>query len=223
MGDWNLTSDPLEALREGDPRPFEAFVRSHARLLVAWFRRQGAGLHRAEDLTQDVFFKLHSNAARYVARERFGAYCMRVVRNLWIDDCRRRGARPATLSLDGEAGGSDGDGSGRSLAEALAPGAVRQGPTPALQPARRAENREADAALQLALQSLSPAHREAFDLAVLEGLAYPDISALLNVPVGTVKSRVFYALRRLRERLADAGVEDVDPDGGDAPSREERA
>ena len=39
MADWDLPQDPLLALREGDPGPFESFVRSHTRLLFAFFRR----------------------------------------------------------------------------------------------------------------------------------------------------------------------------------------
>ena len=100
MADWDLPQDPLLALREGDPGPFESFVRSHTRLLFAFFRRLGAGSHRAEDLTQETFLKLHEKAHRYIPQERFGAFCYRVARNVWIDDRRRQGVRPRGVSMD---------------------------------------------------------------------------------------------------------------------------
>ena len=210
MGDWNLSTDPLEALRDGDAAPFEAFVRSHARLLVAWFRRQGAGLHRAEDLTQDVFLKLHKSADRYVARERFGAYVLRAARNLWIDDCRRRGVRPTTLSLQGRPEDAPTD-----LGSTLAGDDLPKGPSAPVEPSRAAASNEGEEAVRRAVESLSPAHREVFELAVLEGLPYPDIARILDVPVGTIKSRVYYALRKLREVLESLGF-DPREDGGDA-------
>ena len=205
MGAWDLPKDPLEALRGGDSRPFEAFVRSHARLLVAWFRRHGAGLHRAEDLTQDVLLKLHRIAPRYEAQERFGSYCLRVARNLWIDDCRRRGVRPTTLSLDdsgSDAGSSSGASSNSSLANHLDPVNVRRGPSAPPLPPRQAEATEAERCLQQAIEELSSPHREVFELAVIEGLPYPDIAGLLDIPLGTVKSRVYYAMRKLRDAMA---------------------
>lgn len=208
MGDWDLGVDPLAALARGDRGPFEAFVRTHARVLVAWFRRQGAGLHRAEDLTQDVFLKLHSHAPRYRAEERFPAFCLRVARNVWIDDCRRRGVRPEGLSLE-----SARDPDRTALVEALGPERVRLGPRPAPSPVRGATLSESVERLRAALAELPVHHREVFELGAIEGLPYPEIAATLGVPVGTVKSRMFYAVRRLREVLGDGpdegGAEDA--------------
>ncbi|MFT5288541.1 MAG: RNA polymerase sigma-70 factor (ECF subfamily) [Planctomycetota bacterium] len=210
MGDWTFHTDPLKALQDGDRAPFEAFVRSHARLLVAWFRRQGAGLHGAEDLTQDVFLKLHKTAGRYLAQDRFGAFCLQIARNLWIDDCRRRGVRPAAISLEGRVGEDS-----ASLAETLHPEQIQSGPGGFPPPGRQAVVHEEDEHLRRAILELSPMHREVFDLAMMEGLPYPEISEVLGVPVGTVKSRVFYALRKLRELLGDKGVDPgVDPSVG---------
>ncbi len=193
MGDWDLPRDPLAALRDGNPGPFEDFVRTHARLLVAWFRRQGAGLHRAEDLTQDVMIKLHQHAPRYQPQERFTAYLFRVARNVWIDDRRRMGARPVGVSL--ERPSEDG-----------APRAMER-PTPRPGPVDQAADREGEARLRAALAELPEHHRAVFELGALEGLSYSEVGAILDIPVGTVKSRMFYAVRRLREALGEEGEE----------------
>jgi RNA polymerase sigma-70 factor (ECF subfamily) len=185
MADWDLSTDPLLALGQGDPGPFEAFVRTHARVFFAYFRRQGAGLHRAEDLTQEVFLKLFHHAPRYRAQERLPAFCFRVARNVWIDDRRR--ARHRALELRGE-----------DAPEELPEARDGAGPPEDVQA------REEEARLIALLDQLPDIHRAVFELGVLEELPYTDIAAILDVPVGTVKSRMFHAVRKLRHLAGDA-------------------
>ncbi len=179
MDRWLFARDPLLALQQGDPAPFEQFVRTHGRTLIAFFRQRGATPSRSEDLAQEVFLKLYQGAARYQPEERFNSYCFRVARNAWIDECRRSGARPESAQ-EGRAG---------ATAE---PAAEEVDPAAGLV----AEEEERD--LQRLLAGLPEAHRAVFELAVLGELGYAEIGALLGIPVGTVKSRMFYAVRRLR-------------------------
>ena len=190
MADWDLPRDPLAALGAGDPGPFEDFVRSYARRFYHYFRRLGAGPHRAEDLTQEVFLKLHERAHRYQPEKRFRAFCFSVARNQWIDDCRRRGVRPDGRSLEAAVGEP------RRAAES-------PGPRPAEDPFERAALRDEDRRVRAALEELGEGHRAVFELGVIEELPYPEIAEILDIPVGTVKSRMFHAVRKLRERLAD--------------------
>lgn len=195
--DWNLDTDPLEALRDGDPGPFEAFVPEGLATLTGFFRRKGAGHQAAEDLAQDVLMRLVQHANHYEPRERFGAYVFRVARNAWIDDRRRAGARPVLGAL----GGDDPDGPARPEPRDPAASATR--------PAELAD--EADR-VQRAVVQLSEAHREVFELGVVQELPYAEIGALLEIPVGTVKSRMFHALRALRGLLERPGAAALDPD-----------
>lgn len=183
MDRWKLPRDPLLALREGDPGPFEDLVRTHARTLVAFFRQRGATLGRAEDLAQDVFLKLFQSADRYQPEERFSAYVFRVARNAWIDECRRRGVRPEPTST---AGAED--------------------ELPALpeEPGARAVAGEEEERLLALIATLPETHRAVFELAVLGELGYEEIARQLGIPEGTVKSRMFYAVRRLRRAWAEA-------------------
>ncbi|MEX1023836.1 MAG: sigma-70 family RNA polymerase sigma factor [Planctomycetota bacterium] len=186
---WDSTdspNDPLAALRDGDPGPFEAFVVAHARRLVGFFRRRGASFEEAEDLTQDVLLKLHNSAASYRPRERFGAYVARVAQNQLIDARRRTGARLRPLSLDAD--GENGDSALDLEAEYHDP----------LEPL---SNTEQVARVREAVAGLSNAHQSVFELAIVEELSYAEIGELLGCPVGTVKSRVFHLVRLLRERL----------------------
>lgn len=189
MDRWQLARDPLLALQQDDAAPFEQFVATHARTLIAFFRQRGATRSRSEDLTQDVFLKLYQSASRYQAEERFNSYCFRVARNVWIDECRRSGARADRPREDGRG-------------ERLEPSA------PTLDPAADLQAAEEETHLRRLLGTLPEAHRAVFELAVLGELGYAEISALLDIPVGTVKSRMFYAVRRLRQAFdAQHGTE----------------
>lgn len=203
---WDDDGDPLAALRAGDPVPFEEFVRAEATTLFAFFQRLGADLHEAEDLTQDVFVKLYRTADRYAPSERFTAFCFRVARNAWIDRRRRVALRPRALGQ----GGAEDD-SRRAPGEAVVRseelGGVRREPAPSIPDALSVA--EDARRLRRALAELSEHHRVVFELGALQELSYAEVGSLLDVPVGTVKSRMFYALRRLRDLLAP----------GDQPAR----
>ena len=71
-------------------------------------------------------------------------------------------------------------------------------------PAARLEAAEESGRIRAAVAELSEAHRLVFDLGVLQGLAYSDISAALGIPVGTVKSRMFHAVHRVRDSLEES-------------------
>ena len=189
---WDLPTDPLAALRAGDPAPFESYVRASAERLAGFFRRQGASLEEAEDLTQDVFMKLHQNAPRYRPEERFRSFCLRVARNVWIDAQRRQSARPRPASLDQEL-----EDEGTAFGEALAAGLPS--------PAETAELREDALRMGLALAQLPEHHRLVFELGAVQELSYAEIGSILAIPVGTVKSRMFHAVRRLRELAPECG------------------
>jgi RNA polymerase sigma-70 factor (ECF subfamily) len=189
-GNWEAERDPLVALQAGDPTLFESFVRTEVSTLLSFFVHLGAERTEAEDLTQDVLVKLYKSATHYQPRAAFSSYALRVARNAWIDRRRRNAVRPGGASLD-DLSGAEGDGA--PLSERLEAPA-----SDVLAIAALAEDRQR---LQRAIAQLPPAHAAVFDLAVLRELPYAQISEALSIPVGTVKSRVFNALRKLREIL----------------------
>jgi RNA polymerase sigma-70 factor (ECF subfamily) len=200
-GTWDSERDPLAALRRGDSSLFEEFVRTETGTLLAFFLRQGAGSAEAEDLVQDVLLRLYDHSSSYEPRERFGAFAFRIARNAWIDRRRRIQARPAHRSLDA------GQGEG-GVADRLEDGAESAGEI-------LSRGEEADR-LRRALARLPEPHRLVFELGVLQELGYHDIAAALEIPVGTVKSRMFHAVRKLRRAL------EAEP-AGEGPAREEPA
>lgn len=204
FGSWDDDRDPLTALAQGDSTLFESFVEAEAASLVGFFQRQGASTADAEDLAQDVFVKLYQTAHNYQPRERFAAFCLRIARNAWIDRIRRSAVRPKPATGIGPASESasgpklgTGGGTTSKNREVIAAGAERSAPDTALQSEASEEARR----LHRALSRLSEHHRMAFELGVLQQLAYSEVSELMGIPVGTVKSRIFHAIRQLRTAL----------------------
>ncbi|TAH38448.1 MAG: sigma-70 family RNA polymerase sigma factor [Planctomycetota bacterium] len=175
--------DKLARFREGDAEAFAQLVAEMGPRLKGYFLRQGAQPATAEDLTQNVFLRTLQGKSRYHEEGRLEAYFLRIARNLWIDHRRRR--RPVVGDED------------LGVVEGMQAG-----------PVETAAVRDRAERLRAALRELDPDSHEILELAVLQRLAYRDVAAILEIPVGTVKSRVFYALRRLRQRLDGSGMEE---------------
>ena len=157
---------------------------SETRTFFLFFLRLGASKSEAEDLVQDLFLKLFSQAHRYQARERFAAFAFRVARNAWIDRTRRQRGDSGTPQAF-----SDGE------HEAASP------PPDPLESLARGEEKQR---FDRALRALSEGHRMVVELGVIQELPYSEIASLLGIPVGTVKSRMFHAVRKLREAVGSA-------------------
>lgn len=190
---WDGTQDPLAALRAGRPAPFEDFVRSETRTFLAYFVRLGATRSEAEDLAQETFLKLFrsaaaSSATSYDVRGQFAGYAFRVARNVWIDRLRRtRGAGPGPMGDVTETQAAVDHRLDRSEAT----------------PEEGLVQRESAEVVREAVASLSEGHRAVFELAVVEELPYAAISEALEIPLGTVKSRMHSAVARVRVALEE--------------------
>lgn len=143
----------------------------------------------ALDLTQEAFTKLYSSRASYDPGQPFLPWFHRILRNACFSFLRKRGqVRPKSLQgLDDE-----GDETVLDLAD---PG---PSPTAALEAADEQQ------VFQRALARLAPRDREILALRHFEELSYKEIAAALEIPEGTVMSRLFHARRRLRELLGPA-------------------
>ncbi|MEO2094029.1 MAG: RNA polymerase sigma factor [bacterium] len=185
--------DPLLALQGGDVTLFESFVRSESGRFLAFFRRLGARPSEAEDLVQDLFLKMFRHAHTYQPAGKFEAYAFRIAKNTWIDHQRRRAVRPFWRS-------------GQAEDDDRAPELCVRSDSPS--PGEAAERKEAARTVMDALATLSEGQRLVFELGVLQELPYAEISALLEIPEGTVKSRMHHALRKLRAAIEGLSPED---------------
>ena len=184
----------VERAAGGDAEAFEKlFVKYRQRVFaVAW--RLLHDQDTALDVVQDAFVRAYEQLEDLRGEARFFPWLRRIAVNLAIDRLRhaRRGVE---VSLDEQRVG-EGD------EEREEPAAVVKARAGAESPAQKAELSEFSAALSAALQKLSDSHRAVFMLHAAEGMSYKEIAEALDINIGTVMSRLFYARKRLQELLA---------------------
>ncbi len=161
---------------------FSAIVRRHQQPQLNFFLRSGVSSD-AEDLVQQTFLRLYRYRNRYRPRAKFTTFLYLLARQVLIDEIRRRERRKRLHDKIVEQTGIEWSATRREPPDGLSDG------------------------LQLALQQLTPAWREVVILGAMQGLEYEEIARMLKIPAGTVKSRMFYGLRALRQALA-AGDKD---------------
>lgn len=176
--------DPLLRYRAGEVGAFEEIVHAYADRLVRFFRRLGGDAATAEDLAQEVFLKMVRGARAYEPQGRFESFLFRIARNAWIDHVRARDARPRPRPIEG---GKDRE-----------PIPV---PDPAPGPVERAGTVEDTERMLAALSRLPEGERLVVELGLFQGVPYAEVSTILEIPIGTVKSRMFSAVRRLRREM----------------------
>jgi RNA polymerase sigma-70 factor, ECF subfamily len=138
---------------------------------------------RAEEIVQDTFLKLWRNPKLFdPSRAALSTFLMTLVRNAAIDTLRRE---RFTIPLEDEEG---------------QPLPIASDHTTPLEQAELAQDAKK---IQTALAQLSPPHRQTVEMAYFQGASREEISAAMNVPVGTVKSRLKYALDKLRNVLGE--------------------
>ncbi len=191
--EWEKLDDAglIAAVKKGKIGAFTRLVERHQRSLINFFYHLSWDRETAEDCAQEVFLRLYSHLAGYVPQAKFTTFLYRIARNLWIDRMRSEAAhgRPVSLEnpvrLDEE----------RTLGERL----PAEAPTPVEVIARR----ETQDALRRAIDQLTEEQRSVLVLSEIQGMKYQEISEVLGIPVGTVKSRMHAALERLKELLEE--------------------
>jgi len=178
------TAEDREAVArmvDGDQNGLAALYDRHGRFVYSLALRIVRDQADAEDVTQDVFVQVWRQADRFdPARGSVVGWMLTITRARAIDVLRRRGTRPASVG-DVTAFETSDDTPGQDMQIAWAQ-----------------RSRE----VRTALESLPLLQRLAVELAFFDGLTHAQIAEQLDVPLGTVKTRVRHGLLRLRDRLA---------------------
>jgi len=185
----------MQRYQKGDAQAFEQLLRRHQRPIFHFARRFLGHDEAAQDALQEIFLRVVKNAPRYERRAKFTTWLYTIARNHCIDASRKARYR-RTTSLHDPVGGEEG---GRSLEETI------EGREP--EPDRTAHNRRLKRAIDEAIAALGDEQREVFILREHCGLAFKEIGEITGVPENTVKSRMRYALEKLREQLRAVGFE----------------
>lgn len=164
--------DLMASIRDGDQGAFLTLVRRHQDALVNFFHRLGAYTD-AEDLVQETFLRVFRYRDKYRPDAKFTTFLYTIGRHAWADGLRKQ-KKQETVSERVTLESSISD---------------------------RVEVHGAEARMdaQVALDMLPEKLRIVLVMSFYQGLRYEEIAEILEVPVGTVKSRVFLAMERMRE------------------------
>lgn len=183
--------DLMRQLQQGRRDAVEPLVLRYHRPLMAYFYRLSHDYHLAQDLAQECLFRLVSRAGQYQYPRPLRPWIYQIAVNLWRDHRKsaayRHGSTALTLDRAEE------------MTEAV--------PPPDDTVARQLLAHEALAALQ----ALPPHFAEVLVLRFCQALTVPEIAAALDLPEGTVKSRIYHGLRHLRSRLSQEVTCDGQP------------
>jgi RNA polymerase sigma-70 factor (ECF subfamily) len=193
--EWKAQDDAalMAALKSGELEAFNALVARHQRSLINFFYHLSWDGQVSEDCAQEVFLRVYSHLNTYEPQAKFTTFLFRIARNLWIDRIRTAAVHGKPLSLQRSSGSSD---EGPSLQDRVA----SRAPSP-LEILARQEQQDA---LRRAIDQLPEEQKAVVILSEIQGLKYQDISAILEVPVGTVKSRMHTAMEKLKDLLSVA-------------------
>ena len=174
----------------GDANAFETLVLEYEKNVYNIALRMTGNREDAADMTQEAFIKAYNSLQSFRGDSKFSVWLYRIVSNVCLDFLRSKNRRP-TVSLSVE----DDDGEDTQLDVA------DESQSPELLLDRKL-TRES---VRRGLDSLPPDYRQILLLREIQGLSYDEIAQALGLEVGTVKSRIFRARKRLCNFLIDDG------------------
>lgn len=176
----------LELVRRGDELAWEAFVRRFQGRIYGLAYHYVSHAEDARDLAQEVFIRIYQNLLQVPDEDGLLPWMLRITRNACIDHLRRRKARPPLGDIPVE--------------DLYGLAAATQNPEEQqLEAARKT-------AVHRALQELTQLNREMILLKEIQGLPMEEIATMLEVPLGTVKSRSNRARLELAQKLVAQGA-----------------
>jgi len=187
-----MASDPelMARAKAGDTDAFAVLVERYRRRLCAFFYRLCQDREEASDAAQETLVRLWLARERYRPTARFTTYLYSIAWHHWLNRVRAMKSRPPVVPLEEQLGPA-----GCGLLTRM------------LERAEPAEDavlrRYRTQRIRGAIAGLPEKRRIVFVLSHFEGLRYAEIAEVLQIPVGTVKSRMHHAVARLQEQLEE--------------------
>jgi len=186
-------TDAVARARNGDHDAFRVLVERYQGRAYRLAVRVLQDPDQARDAVQDGFLKAYGSLDKFEGRSGFYTWLYRLIFNLCID-MKRRDRSGRHVEWDDE------------VAREVASGVPGSDPGPGFEPGRDFERGELRDALTKAIDALPDDAKRTLLLREVDGLSYAEIAKSLEIPKGTVMSRLHHARRRVRELLIEAGA-----------------
>jgi RNA polymerase sigma-70 factor (ECF subfamily) len=178
--------DLMVRYQQGEVRAFEVLLGRHRKAVYNFILRYVGDKETAEDLLQETFMRVIKGADAYKRQAKFTTWLYTIARNLCVDQTRRRKHRKHA-SLDAPMAAEDDSG---TLLDVIPSGEMASD--------RKSVNKQLYQRLQGAIGALSEEQREVFLMREFLDMPFKQIADVVGVPENTVKSRMRYALEKLR-------------------------
>jgi len=187
-GDRAADSRAVAAVLKGDAGAYREIVERYQERVYVVLYGMVRNREDARELTQETFVRAYQNLNRFRDQSSLYTWLYRIAMNLGVDHIRRQKKRAAEAFEEGVAT--------KETGSAMSDGAHLDGP------GRTLERKQLHAKLLDALDGLPEDQRQIVVLREVDGLSYKEIAEVLEIPEGTVMSRLFYARRKLQAALA---------------------
>ena len=181
--------DLMVLYQKGEVRAFEVLLSRHRKPVYNFILRFVGDKETAEDILQEAFMRVIKGAEAYKRQAKFTTWLYTIARNLCVDQTRRRKHRKHA-SLDAPMDTSEESG---TLMDVI--------PGNDMASDRKAVNKQLHETMQQAIAGLSEEQREVFLMREFLDMPFKQIADVVGVPENTVKSRMRYALEKLRLEL----------------------
>ena len=165
-------------LKDGDRQSFNALVERYRDRVVSYAYRIVGNSELAQDMAQETFVRIYRSSHTFREGSRFTPWLYKIATNVCLSEKSRRSREMVCVGSDGLEAAACPSGAGveDKVMEAFV-------------------SRE----LCSSISQLTPEHQSVLVMHIYQGLTYGEIGEALDIPCGTVKSRLFYAIRKLRE------------------------
>ena len=186
----NLETILIEKSKQGDVNAFDQLMEMHQERVFNFARRISGHYDEAQEITQDAFLRAFSSIKSFRNEAAFTSWMYRIVKNIFLDRKRLADKTP-TVSMDEHISTFEGEFQREFQDERLP------------NPEDKLMNDEKDRIVQKLLMELPDHHRIPLILYHMENKSYEEIAAIINLPLGTVKSRINRARLAFAEKLKE--------------------
>ncbi|HLM01099.1 MAG TPA: sigma-70 family RNA polymerase sigma factor [Pyrinomonadaceae bacterium] len=192
-----LTLENLRALTDaeliakaiaGREDGFEELVRRYQRPITSYVYRMLGNYDASLDVTQEIFIKVYNSMSRYSTEYKFSTWLYKIAHNASIDYLRRNSVSQQSLEAENK------DGSYELQIESKR-----------LSPEQERERSEWRTEIETVVKCLPAGYRELIVLRHSQDLSYDEIAEITNLPLGTVKNRLFRAREMMRDMFIERG------------------
>lgn len=182
----------IQAAIRGREDGFEELVRRYQRPITGYIYRMLNNYDASLDVTQEVFIKVYNSLERYSSEYKFSTWLYRIAHNAAIDYMRRNSVNQQSIEAE------NADGTYQLQIESSQPN-----------PEQERERSEWRREIETVVKCLPQVYRELILLRHAQDLSYDEIAEITNLPLGTVKNRLFRAREMMREIFVERGFKGI--------------